>query len=219
MNKHVFGYGALVLGLVVLAWWATLDHFQHALEIAKVQAQIEGRKAQQKDDDAKLQDLKDAKAESDARYVESQKTLQKMTPQQIVQKAPQFISGIPASSRPITIFGAGVAPPMTGDAIVPQDQIKPIAETILKGKNCTENDLPSCLKGSDLWKDKYNLRDQDAKDWEKLAKGGTFWHRAKRCSILGGVGGGVAYAPQSANRGRNGIIGFGATAGVCMFIR
>lgn len=207
-------------GLVVLASAALVEYHQHALDFAETKGKVAGRAEQQKNDDQQLADLKKSQSESDARNAQLQQALQNLTSKQIVQKAPQYISGIPSSSRPITIFGPSVAAPKEGDAIVPADQIKPIAAQILAGNKCMNDDLPNCAKQVTIWTDKYNLRDQDAKDWEKVAKGGGFSRKLKRCGILAGAGFGIGYAPNDPqNRVRNGAIGAGAVGISCLFIR
>lgn len=221
---HIAIECALGLAIVVMGMAFAYNYHQHALDAAKVEAKVEGRAEQQKQDDDNLKQIQTAKAAGDARNEQLQKKLQEATSQQVVSQAPQFVAGIPASSRPITIWQPGVTPPESGDAIVPADQIKPIAAQILAGNNCIVNSLPSCVKERDVWEHKFTLEQQTSSDWKTLAKGGGFGKKLKRCSIIGGVNFGFGYGvtqttPTSDPRLRNGMVLGVGNAALCMFLK
>lgn len=220
MNKHIIAECLLGIALLTLLAAIAKSHFDGALDAAKVQAKVEARAEAQKDYDNQLKVVQVERDKDRIAYQNSLNALQHMKPQQIVTKVPEYVSGIPASSRPIAIWGPNVTPPQEGDAIVPADQIKPIAEQILKGNNCILSELPSCVKERDVWIQKYNLKVKDADDWEKLAKGSHFGRKLKRCGMLAGAGFAVGYAPNDPqHRGRNGLIGAGVVGIPCLFIK
>ena len=220
MNKHIL---AEVIGggvILVLGAFIVYEKVSQHIEIVKTQERVEARQELQKNFDAKLSELQKQRAQNDAAFDAKVRALGKMSPAQVVLKAPEYVPNIPPSSRPIVLWQPGVTPPPSeGDAIVPADQIKPIGAQILAGSHCINDDLPNCQKQVIDWKGKYDLRDKDAKDWETVAKGGTIWHKLKKCGIIAGIGFGVGYAPNDPqNRMRNGAIGAGATGITCLFI-
>ena len=230
MNKHIVAETVLGILLLVLLLAIAKDQFQHAIETAKVDAKVEARADAQKQYDQNLKDIRESERlaleqrdAAEKRYEAATKRLHDMTPQQIVQAAPNFISGLP---RPITIWEPGVTPPVAGDAIVPQEDIHAIAQNVLDGNHCIKDRLPNCVnllnlsnQKSELWNKKFDLKDMDAKDWEKEAKKSDFGRKLKRCGLLGAIGFGVGVAPNDPARLRNGAIGAGVVGISCLFIK
>jgi hypothetical protein len=80
-----------------------------------------------------------------------------------------------------------------GDAIVPAADIKPIAQALLDGNKCA-GDLAACGVQKDVWKQKYDVKTDEAQRWQTAAKGGSIWKRVAKDILKIGVGVGVGYA-------------------------
>jgi hypothetical protein len=114
--------------------------------------------------------------------------LQKLTPQQIVVKVPEYV---PAATAPVTILPAG--DPHAGDALVPAADIKPIAQALLDGNKCS-GDLAACKLTQQTWQDKYAAKKDEADQWQKAAKGGSVLKRVGKDVLKIGIGVGIGYA-------------------------
>jgi hypothetical protein len=186
---------ALILGLYVY------EQFQKSVQVkvAEVVAQHD-READAKLDQ-RMKALESADSQRQKDYEAKSASLQKQTPQQIVVKLPEYV---PQAKEPVTIVppdykfsSEGGAVDTThlhpGDAIVPQSDIKPIAQALLDGNKCA-GDLAACGVQKDVWKQKYDVKTDEADRWQTAAKGGSIWKRVAKDILKIGVGVGVGYA-------------------------
>jgi hypothetical protein len=118
--------------------------------------------------------------------------LQKMTPQQIVIKAPEYVPGL-QGKPPIQIVGPDTLPAPVGSAIIPPEDIQPLATAILDGKKCSL-DLNKCQGDLRDWQGKYELKDQEAENWKKASKGGSWAKRFGSNVLKLGIGVAAGYA-------------------------
>jgi hypothetical protein len=189
MSKHVMAEIALGAALLLCALFIGFDQYRKAVDNAKAEAKAEALQEAQKTTDAALQardqEYKATLADYEARY----QRLAKMTPQQIIQKAPEYVT-LP---KPIVIAGPETQTiPVTGSAIVPPEDVKPLAQAILDGSKC-KVDLLKCQGDLGDWQQKYDLKDQEAKQWEKSAKGGSWLARLGKNTLKIGIGVGIGY--------------------------
>ena len=113
-----------------------------------------------------------------------------MTPQQIVVRVPQLMPTLPA---PIAAVTPTSAPPQVGDAIIPQADLKPMAEAALDAQQC-KLDLNKCQQDEGDDQQKLDLVNQQLKASETARKGGTFWSRMKHDGKIIGITAAVAVA-------------------------
>jgi hypothetical protein len=138
--------------------------------------------------DAALKEFKAADAQREKDYEAKTANLQKLTPQQIVVKVPEYVRD---ATAPVTILPAG--DPHAGDALVPAADIKPIAQALLDGNKCS-GDLAACKLTQQTWQDKYAAKKDEADQWQKAAKGGSVLKRVGKDILKIGVGVGIGYA-------------------------
>ena len=187
MNRtylEIFG-GVVIVALLA---FIGIDQFHKAVSNAVAQTVAQHDKEAQAKIDATLKDLETKDAERQKQYDAKLAALDKMTPQQIVQKVPDYV----AVPKPIIVAGPTTQTAQVGDAIVPQEDIKPLAQAILNGKQCSE-DLTSCKVQVSQWQDKYNLKSNEAQQWEKAAKGGSWLKRLGSNALKVGIGVGIGY--------------------------
>jgi hypothetical protein len=142
--------------------------------------------------DARLKDITSADAQRQKEYDAKVAGLQKLTPQQIVVKVPEYV---PAAKEPVTILPVG--DPHAGDALVPAADIKPIAQALLDGNKCA-SDLGSCKESISTWQDKYKAKSDEADRWQTAAKGGSIWKRVGKDILKIGAGVGLGFALSKA---------------------
>ena len=189
MSKHVMAEIALGAALLLCAIFIGFDQYHKAVATATAQARADALKDAQKDKDDALksrdQEYRTTLADYEARY----QRLAKMTPQQIIQKAPEYV----AVPKPIVIAGPETSGVALGSAIVPAEDIQPIATAILDGAKC-KVDLTKCSADLTDWQGKYDLKDQESAQWEKAAKGGNWLQRFGKNVIKVSIGVAVGYA-------------------------
>jgi hypothetical protein len=138
--------------------------------------------------DARLKQMDTADKQRQQDYDLKTAALQKLTPQQIVVKLPTVV---PAATAPVTILPAG--DPHAGDALVPSRDIKPIAQALLDGNKCS-GDLAACSTRNQAWQEKYQVKSDEADQWQKAAKGGSVLKRVGKDILKIGAGVGIGYA-------------------------
>jgi len=121
---------------------------------------------------------------------QQRKDIASMTPQQIVVRVPQLMPTLPA---PITAVTPTSAPPQVGDAIIPQADLKPMAEAAIDAQQC-KLDLNKCRQDEGDDQQKLDLVNQQLKASETARKGGTFWNRMKHDGKLIGITAAVGVA-------------------------
>lgn len=178
--------GAILLALLLLVGY---QQYNKAIENAKAEAKAEYDKAADAKIDAALKQ-RDAEYQKQlAPLLAAQAALQKATPAQIIKEVPVYI---PQATAPITIAGRD-SKPNVGDAIVPQADIKPIAQAVLDGEKC-KLDLGKCQSDLGDWQQKYKLQEDETKQWKTAARGGSVWKRAGKVALAVGIGVGIGYA-------------------------
>lgn len=185
MTKLEVGLGIAVL---LLAAFIGFDQYRKAVANARAEAKAEALQEAQKQTDAALlqrdREYKATLADYEARY----QRLAKLTPQQIVEKAPEYVQ-VP---KPIIIAGPQTTDVPVGSAIVPPEDIQPLATTILDGAKC-KVDLGKCTADLGDWQQKYDLKQQESDQWEKVAKGGSWLTRLGKNVLKVGAGVAVGY--------------------------
>lgn len=195
LNNHIkaeIGLGmAIVLCLVFIAW----DQYHKSLANAVAEQTAEIKKQAQKQIDDSLS-TRDRQYQQDRQDLEAKyEALRKMTPQQIVIKAPEYVPGL-QGKPPLQIVGPETQGVPIGSAIVPPESIQPLAQAILDGQKCGL-DLAKCQGDLKDWAGpggKFDLKDQEAKEWEKAAKGGSWLKRLGKNALKIGIGVGIGYA-------------------------
>lgn len=185
MTKLELGLGLAVL---VLLCWIGWDQYHKALNeaVAEQTAQIK-RQAQQQVDDALKQ--RDQEYKQDVANLQAKfDALRKLTPAQIVERAPQYVP-VP---KPIVIAGPETTSVPVGSAIVPPEDVEPLAKVVLDGQRC-HLDLNKCQGDLTSWQQKYDLKDQEAQSWEKAAKGGSWAKRLGNNMLKIGAGVAIGY--------------------------
>lgn len=186
MTKLEVGLGIAVLILLSFIGW---DQYHKVVANAKAEAKAEALQEAQKQTDATLlqrdKEYKATLADYEARY----QRLAKMTPTQIVQKAPEYV----AVPKPIVIAGPETSGVAIGSAIVPPEDIQPIATAILDGAKC-KVDFAKCSADLTDWQQKYDLKDQEAQSWEKASRGGNWLQRLGKNVMKVGIGAAIGYA-------------------------
>lgn len=221
--------GVILVALLCLVGYEQVQKMVQ-VRVAAITAQHD-READAKLDSKKKQ-MDDENAQRVKADAEKAANLQKMTPQQIVVKLPQYV---PQATEPVHVLTPEeiatynralandpiqkAAPQMkSGDAIVPQADIKPIAQALLDGNKCSA-DLAYCNANQDIWQDKYKLKSDEAKQWESAAKGGSPLIKTFKCiGARGAVGAGSGAAFASDKR-TGAIGGFGIGAVSCFFFK
>ncbi|HEY6026067.1 MAG TPA: hypothetical protein VIV09_04130 [Pseudolabrys sp.] len=191
MNKHIIAEIALGFAIFICVIWIAVNQYHKAVDnaIAEQTAQILAKSQKDKDEALKARDIQyrtDLQALND-KYDH----LQKMTPQQIVIKAPEYIPGL-QGKPPITIVGPETQNVPVGSAIVPPEDIQPLATAILDGEKC-KLDFGKCQGDLKDWQVKYDLKDQESAQWEKAAKGGSWLGRLGKNAMKIGIGVGIGY--------------------------
>lgn len=185
MTKLEVGLGIAVLILLSFIGW---DQYHKAVANAKAEAKAEAlQEAQKHTDEALLhrdQEYKATLADYEARY----QRLAKMTPRQIVQKAPEYVQ-VP---KPIVIAGPETTTVPVGSAIVPPEDIQPVATAILDGAKC-KVDLGKCSADLTDWQQKYDLKQQESDQWQKAGRGGSWLGRLGKNVLKVGAGVAVGY--------------------------
>lgn len=185
-TKLEIGSGILFAVLAGLYGWEALQKHDAVLT-ANVKAQA------LEDAQAKLETAlkaRDEQYQKDSAVLHAQiDALSRVTPQQIVAKAPEHLE-LP---KPI-IISSDNAPRVVpqGSAIVPDVDIKPIARAILEGEQC-KLDRAKCQADLTDWQAKDKLHTQEAEQWKTVAKGGSVWKRVKKAAIYIGIGAAAGY--------------------------
>lgn len=185
MTKLEVGLGIAVLLLAGFVGFDQLHKWKANLE-AQMKAEAL-QEAQKQTDAALLQRDKEYKAtlaDYEARY----QRLAKMTPREIVEKAPEYV----AVPKPIVIAGPETTTVPVGSAIVPSEDIQPVATAILDGAKC-KVDFAKCSADLTDWQQKYDLKQQESEQWEKAAKGGSWLARLGKNAFKVGAGVAVGY--------------------------
>jgi len=183
----------LVIALILC--WFVYDKIQQGAEVRAAQIIAQHDKETDAKLDAKLKQLDDRDAERQHDYEAKSAALPKMTPQQIVVKLPEYV---PQATQPVTVLKPTDAAVTSGqahvgDAIVPQQDIQPIAQALLDGKKCSA-DLVSCKESVGTWEGKYQTKSDEASRWETAAKGGSVWSRMGKTALKVAIGVGIGYA-------------------------
>lgn len=176
--------------LVALLLLVGFEQYRKAIDNAKAETRAEA----DKDAAAKIDSSLKAR---DEQYQQQVKALQyryemlaKLTPSQIVQRVPIYI---PEAKAPIQIVGPDTQPAKLGDAIVPQEDIKPIATAILDGEQC-KLDRAKCQADLTDWTAKEKLQEDQTAQWKRAAKGGSVLKRAGKVVLYLGIGAAAGYA-------------------------
>lgn len=191
MSNHVKAEIILGLAILICVVFIGWDQYNKAIgnAVAEQTAQIKKEAQRQIDDTLSA---RDKKYESDmAQMDEKYKMLAKMTPQQVVVKAPEYIPAL-VGKPPIQIVGPTTQPAPTGSAIIPPEDVQPIAQAILDGQKCTI-DYTKCQGDLKDYQAKYDLKDQESQAWEKAAKGGSWMKRLGKNVLKVGAGVAVGY--------------------------
>jgi hypothetical protein len=183
---------AILLAVGVLAFKQWEDK-QVEVKVATVVAQHDREADAKLDQRMKVLESADSQRQKD--YEAKSASLQKQTPQQIVVKLPEYV---PQAKEPIGIVmpdskAVSYGEAKAGDAIVPAADIKPIAQALLDGNKCA-GDLAACGVQKDVWKQKYDVKTDEAQRWQTAAKGGSIWKRVAKDILKIGVGVGVGYS-------------------------
>jgi hypothetical protein len=189
MTKHLMAEVALGAALLFCLVFIGFDQYHKAVENARAEAKAETLAAAQKDTDAKLAERDKSYQVTLADYEQRYARLAKMTPQQVVQHAPEYV----ALPKPIIIAGPETQGVQTGSAIVPPEDVQPLATSILDGAKC-KVDLTKCTGDLNDWQHKYDLKDQESVQWERAAKGGSWLGRLGKNVFKVGIGVGIGYA-------------------------
>jgi hypothetical protein len=75
----------------------------------------------------------------------------------------------------------------------PAADIKPIAQALLDGNKCS-GDLAACSTRNQAWQEKYQVKSDEADQWQKAAKGGSVLKRVGKDILKIGAGVGIGYA-------------------------
>jgi hypothetical protein len=184
-----------IVALVILGILFAYEQYQKAVSTAVATQLAERFKQAQGEFDAKLKEVDKRDSDRQKEYEQKSASLQKLTPQQIVVKLPEYV---PQAAQPVQVLTpqspivqSGQA--KEGDALVPAADIKPIAQALLDGNNCLKS-LPLCQEKVDSWTKKFNLKQNEAGEWEQAAKGGSVWKRVAKDVVKIGIGVGVGYA-------------------------
>lgn len=185
--------GGLVLA-VILGLYG-YEQFQKAVGVRVAETVAQHDREADAKLDAKLKLITDADSQRQKDYEQKTANVQKLTPQQIVVKLPEYV---PQATQPVQVLTpqspivqSGQA--HDGDALVPAADIKPIAQALLDGQKCS-GDLGSCKTTVQTWQDKYAAKSDEAAQWQKAAKGGSVWKRVGKDILKIGIGVGVGYA-------------------------
>lgn len=156
--------------------------------LIQAQTQIQSdQQASQKIDAALKQ--RDEQYQKDIQAIQdAMRKLPSASSAQIAENAPKHID-LPA---PIIISDANTTKPSIGSAIVPAEDIKPLAQAVLDGEKC-KLDLAKCTGDLGDWQRKYELADDEGKKWQQAAKGGSVWQRVKHDAVIIGITAGAAY--------------------------
>lgn len=187
MNRTKLEYtlAAVVFALLCLVGY---EQYRKAIEVAKAEARAEMDKQQDAKLDASLK-ARDADYQRQLKAIEDKyAVLGRMTPSEVVKQVPIYI---PQASAPVTIADANTKPNI-GDAIVPQQDIKPIATAILDGEKC-KLDLVKCSADLGDWQQKYKIQSDETAQWKRAAKGGSIWKRAGKAVLVFGIGAAIGY--------------------------
>lgn len=182
-----------VVALLLIAGFAAVSQYRKSIEVAGVQGEARAMAKLQSEFDARLKSLEVADRERQKEYERKTEALEKLTAQQIVVKVPEYV---PQASKPIVIVGPETSKTelKPGDAIVPQEDIKPIAHALLDRDKC-KGDLVSCSAKNVEWQKKYELKADESQKWERVARGGSAFGRAVKCiAVRGGVAGSTGAA-------------------------
>lgn len=194
MNKHVMAEIVLGAAIFTCVVFIAFDQYHKSLANAVAEQTAEIKKQAQQQIDQTLS-ARDRQYQQDRQDLEEKyQRLAKMTPQQIVIKAPEYVPAL-QGKPPITIVGPNEATTTmpVGSAIVPPESVQPLAQAILDGQRCTL-DLSKCQGDLTNWQQKYDLKDQEAAQWEKAARGGSWLKRLGKNVLKVGIGVGVGYA-------------------------
>jgi hypothetical protein len=185
--------GGLVLA-VILGLYG-YEQFQKAVGVRVAETVAQHDREADAKLDAKLKLITDADSQRQKDYEQKTANVQKLTPQQIVVKLPEYV---PQATQPVQVLTpqspivqSGQA--HDGDALVPAADIKPIAQALVDGQKCS-GDLGSCKTTVQTWQDKYAAKSDEAKQWQVAAKGGSVWKRVGKDILKIGVGVGIGYA-------------------------
>jgi hypothetical protein len=192
MTVHTKAEIALGSALLLAVLFIGVDQYHKAITnaVAEQAAELK-RQAQKQIDDTLSQ--RDRQYQQDRLDLEQKySALQKMTPQQIVIKAPEYVPGL-QGKPPIQIVGPDTLPAPVGSAIIPPEDIQPLATAILDGKKCSL-DLNKCQGDLRDWQGKYELKDQEAENWKKASKGGSWAKRFGSNVLKLGIGVAAGYA-------------------------
>lgn len=179
----------LTAGFVLCLGFIGYGQYRKAVDNAVAEQTAEILKQSQDKANQALKE-RDSQYQQDLHTMEEKyKSLAKMTPQQIIQKAPQYVS-LP---KPIIIAGPETTSVPVGSAIIPPEDVQPIAGLILDGQKC-QLDLTKCKGDLGDWQQKYDLKSQESEQWEKAAKGGSWVKRLGKNALKIGIGVGIGYA-------------------------
>jgi cell division protein FtsB len=192
MTLHTKAEIILGSALAVALLFIGYDQYRKAIDnaVAEKTAEILAKAQKEKDDSLSTRnaEYKTAIQDMQDRY----DRLSKMTPQQIVIKAPEYVPGL-QGKPPIQIVGPDTLPAPVGSAIIPPEDIQPLATAILDGKKCSL-DLNKCQGDLRDWQGKYELKDQEAENWKKASKGGSWAKRFGSNVLKLGIGVAAGYA-------------------------
>lgn len=208
----------IVAGIVVvfLAVLFAVQWHQQEIRVAVAQSKSQGYEeaeaklaGQVKDLDAHLSKIQEAGEQQQA-------AIQRMTIPQIVVKTPQYV---PQATAPMKVLDANSAAvkggeAKAGDVIVPQENVRPIAEKVADDQICNEK-LRVCTQKTTAINDELVLATRNVQQWKDAAKGGTRKQRFMKslkviaCATAGAAAGAVTKKPEGA------AIGAAAGAGIC----
>lgn len=181
--------------LLALISYLAFNQYQKAVGNAVATQLAEHDRARDAQFDQQRKSLESQVEQLKKDYEQKTASLQKLTPQQIVVKLPDYV---PQATSPVQIVKSTDAAATSGqahagDAIVPQADIKPIAQALLDGANCSK-ELSICKQDSGLLQQKYQTKADEAAQWQKAAKGGSVWKRLSKDVLKIAIGVGVGYA-------------------------
>lgn len=85
----------------------------------------------------------------------------------------------------------------TDDAVIPYQSAPAFFQAYADGQKCLTTDLPKVKADLGDWQQRYSLKDQESKEWEKAAKGGSWLKRLGRDALKVSIGIAVGYALHS----------------------
>ncbi|ABF42152.1 hypothetical protein Acid345_3151 [Candidatus Koribacter versatilis Ellin345] len=181
----------VLLVLLLLVGW---EEHRKAMQIAVAETKAQADQDAEKKIASALKQLDDQKQALDRQQQAQTAALAKMTVPQITVKLPDVV---PQASAPVKVLDVNSAAvkngeAKVGDVIVPQEDVRPVAEKLLEGQQCTAQ-LGICSQKTDLMADQLKAKSDEAAQWKQAAKGGSVLKRVGKVALAVGIGAAIGY--------------------------